>query len=254
MLEIYQFPCLHDNYAFLLRDEASGATAVVDTPEVAAIERALATTQWQLSHILNTHHHPDHAGGNLALKERYGCTIVGCESDRARIPGIDVGVAEGDVYALGETRLEVFETSGHTIGHIVYLSRADRAGFVGDTLFSLGCGRLFEGTPEQMWGSLQKIMAWPDDTRIYCAHEYTAANAAFAVTVEPGNAKLLERAQEIRRLRSENKPTVPTLLKVEKETNPFLRPHSANLQQTLELAGSDLTQVFTETRRRKDNF
>lgn len=254
MLDIYQFPCLQDNYAFLLQDEASGAVAVVDTPEVAAIEQALETTGWQLTHILNTHHHFDHAGGNLELKKRHDCIIVGSKPDRDRIPGIDIEVAEGDTYQFGETALEVFETPGHTIGHIAYLSRADKAGFVGDTLFALGCGRLFEGTPAQMWDSLQKIMAWPDDTQIYCAHEYTEANAAFAITVEPDNSALAHRVEQIRQLRASHQPTVPTLLRTEKETNPFLRPDSPNLQQTVGLAGSDPVAVFAETRQRKDGF
>lgn len=254
MLKIHQFSCLYDNYAFLLHDSATGATAVVDTPAVEPIEQALAETGWQLTHILNTHHHPDHTGGNLALKERHGCTIVGCRSDRERIPGIDIEVSEGDFYELGETRLEVFETPGHTVGHIVYLSRADQSGFVGDILFALGCGRLFEGTPAQMWDSLQKIMRWPDNTKIYCAHEYTAANADFAVTVEPDNEALAARVAEIRALRAQNQPTIPTTLQMEKATNPFLRPGSPDLQRTIGLLGADLVEVFAETRRLKDHF
>lgn len=254
MLEIYQFACLQDNYAFLLHDQSSGATAVVDTPEVAAIEQALITKGWQLTHIFNTHHHFDHAGGNLELKQQYGCTIVGFGPDRKRLPGLDIEVVEGDTYDLGESRFEVFETPGHTIGHIVYFCRAAKAAFVGDTLFALGCGRLFEGTAEQMWASLQKIMAWPDDTSIYCAHEYTAANAAFAASVESDNKALSERIEQIKALRDQDEPTVPTTLALEKATNPFLRPDSSALQQTVGLVGADLVQVFAEVRRRKDNF
>lgn len=253
-LEIYQFPCLSDNYAFLLHDPDTGATAVVDTPEVEAIERALEAKNWQLTHIFNTHHHYDHTGGNLLLKERHHCVIVGFEADRERLPGLDVGIREGDVVELGKTRFEVFETPGHTVGHIAYLCRESKAGFVGDTLFALGCGRLFEGSPGQMWQSLQKISAWPEDTRIYCAHEYTEANAAFALTIESDNPELLARAEEIKACRARNQPTVPTLLKLEKQTNPFLRAHHPSLQKAVDLIGRQPEQVFAEVRRRKDHF
>src|SRR5690606_16018857 len=160
-------------------------------------DRALAARGWRLTHIFNTHHHGDHAGGNLALKARWGCTIVGPRADAARIPGIDVAVGEGDVAELGEHRADVHDPPGHTRGHIVYRFADAGAAFVGDTLFALGCGRLFEGTPAQMWASLQKIMAWPDETRLYCAHEYTAANARFALSVDPDNEALRARAREV---------------------------------------------------------
>ena len=254
MLVIEQFPCLQDNYGYLIHDQASGATAAIDTPDVAAIEAVLAMRGWTLSHILNTHHHFDHAGGNLALKEAHQCTIVGPGHDRERIPGIDVEVRDGDTFRLGETALQVFETPGHTTGHIVYYSAADQAAFVGDTLFSLGCGRLFEGTPAQMWDSLQKILRWPDETQIYCAHEYTEANARFALSVEPGNAALQARVEEIKRLRAGQKPTVPTALSLEKETNPFLRPDSPELQRAVGAEGADMVSVFAKTRALKDQF
>lgn len=253
-LEIEMFPCLADNYGFLLHDSEAQVTAAVDTPDAAAILAALHARGWKLTHILNTHHHGDHAGGNLALKERTGCRIVGPGRDAARIPGIDVGVADGDRFVLGSHAVEVVETPGHTRGHIVYYLPGDGVAFVGDTLFALGCGRLFEGTPAQMWASLQKLLRWPDATRLYCAHEYTQANARFALTVEPGNAALAERAREIDRLRAARRPTVPTTLGLEKATNPFLRPASEDLRTTIGLGGADDVAVFAKTRALKDAF
>src|SRR6185503_16259345 len=176
-LTIHMFPCLADNYGYLLHDAESQATAAVDTPDAREIEVQLRAKGWGLTHILNTHHHGDHAGGNLELKRKTGCTIIGSRADAARIPGIDVSVGDGDVVQMGAHRAAVYDTPGHTRGHIVYHFAAARAAFVGDTLFALGCGRLFEGTPAEMWGSLQKILRWPDDTRLYCAHEYTQSNA-----------------------------------------------------------------------------
>jgi hydroxyacylglutathione hydrolase len=219
-------------------------------PIVAALEER----GWSLTHILNTHHHADHAGGNLELKRRTGCRIVGPRADAARIPGIDVEVGDGDAFELGSHRIEVFDTPGHTRGHIVYFFPQDDVAFVGDTLFSLGCGRLFEGTPAQMWSSLTKIMSWPERTRLYCAHEYTQANGRFAVTVEPGNRALAERVAEVAKLRAAGKPTVPSTLALEKATNPFLRPASRNLRETIGLAGASDVEVFAKTRALKDAF
>jgi len=253
-LQVHMFPCLNDNYGFLAHDPVSGATASIDTPEAAAIDAALETKGWRLSHILNTHHHFDHAGGNEALKSRWGCTIVGAANDASRIPGIDVRVREGEEFEFGSTRARVIEVPGHTTGHIAYYFAQDGVVFVGDTLFALGCGRLFEGSPKQMWTSLSKLMALPDDTIVYCAHEYTKANAAFALTVEPDNPALTERAREIDRLRASGTPTVPTTIGLEKATNPFLRPMSIDLQRTLGMEGADEVEVFAETRRRKDHF
>lgn len=254
MLSVHMFPCLSDNYGYLLNDAASGLTATIDTPDAAAIEAALVQKGWRLTHILNTHHHADHAGGNLRLKERTGCQIVGPAADAARIPGIDVGVGDGDRVEFGEYAIEVFDTPGHTRGHIVYLIRDARIAFVGDTLFSLGCGRLFEGTPAQMWGSLQKILAWPDDTLLYCAHEYTLANGRFALTVEPDNAALVARVAEVEGLRAAAQPSVPTTLAAEKATNPFLRPDSQALQHTIGLPDASEVDVFARTRALKDSF
>jgi hydroxyacylglutathione hydrolase len=253
-LEIHMFPCLNDNYGFLIHDPESGSTATVDTPEAEPINAALEDRGWSLTHILNTHHHFDHAGGNEALKARWGCTIVGAAIDAQRIPGIDVQVRDGEAFQFGSTSATVLEVPGHTSGHIAYYFADDGVAFVGDTLFALGCGRLFEGSPQQMWHSLGKLMALPDDTVVYCAHEYTQANAAFALSVEPDNQNLQARSEEIASLRAKGVPTVPTTIGLEKATNPFLRPDSADLQKTLGMAGGDLVEVFAETRRRKDHF
>src|SRR5688572_28782370 len=253
-LTIHMFPCLTDNYGYLLHDADSGITAAVDTPDAHEIALQLEAKGWRLTHILNTHHHADHAGGNLELKRRTGCRIVGPRADAARIPGIDVAVGEGDVVELGSHRAAVFDTPGHTRGHIVYHFAANRAAFVGDTLFALGCGRLFEGTPGQMWSSLQKILQWPDDTRIYCAHEYTQSNARFALTVEPQNRALKERAEAVAQLRATGRATVPSTLGEERATNPFLRPQSRDLRATIELPGAADVDVFAKTRALKDAF
>lgn len=253
-LDIQQIPCLQDNYGYLIHDPDAGLTASIDTPDAAAIEAALAERGWHLDYILNTHHHFDHAGGNLALKAKTGCMIVGSRSDAARIPGIDIQVGEGDTFDFGSHRARILETSGHTLGHICYVFDADRAAFVGDTLFSMGCGRLFEGTPQQMWDSLQKLMRLPDDVRVYCAHEYTQSNGRFAVTMEPQNAALAARIREVAALRAAGRPTVPSTIGVEKATNPFLRPASAELRATLNLPDAREAEVLGETRRRKDRF
>lgn len=253
-LQIHQFPCLGDNYGYLVHDPDSGLTAAIDSPDAEVIRHALDERGWKLDYILNTHHHADHAGGNLALKASTGCTIVGARADADRIPGIDILVGEGDHFMLGEHSARVIETPGHTRAHICYSFDADRVVFVGDTLFSMGCGRLFEGTPAQMWTSLQKIMQLPDETMIFCAHEYTQSNGRFALSVEPDNPALRARMREVDALRADNQPTVPSTLGVEKATNPFLRPASPGLRATLGLAAASDTEVFAETRKRKDQF
>jgi hydroxyacylglutathione hydrolase len=252
--EVHMFPCLQDNYGFLIRDHVANLTAVVDTPDVKAIMVALEEREWPLTHILNTHHHGDHAGGNLEIKQLTGCVVVGPRADAARIPGIDVQVGDGDIFNFGEHAATVYDTPGHTRGHIVYHFADANLAFVGDTLFAMGCGRLFEGTPQQMWQSLGKIMQWPDATRLYCAHEYTQANARFALTVEPNNQALVDRCSEVDRLRAQGQPTVPTTLGLEKITNPFLRPASPGLQAGVGLPDGDLVEVFARTRELKDNF
>ena len=253
-LEIHMFPCLSDNYAFLIHDHANGLTASVDTPDPDAIAEALAEKGWILTHILNTHHHWDHAGGNLKLKSRTGCIIVGPRGEAGRIPGIDIQVDEGDTFTFGTHTAHIHATSGHTLGHIVYYFENDHVAFVGDTLFALGCGRLFEGTAEQMWNSLKKLMQWPDETQLYCAHEYTQNNARFALTIEPGNPDLRIRAAEIDRLRAKNQPTVPTILALEKKTNPFLRPMSREIRDRLDMKNASDAEVFARIRDLKDKY
>jgi len=256
-LQVHMFPCLSDNYGFLIHDTDADVTAVIDTPEVGPINAALEEKGWRLTHILNTHHHFDHAGGNEALKAQWGCTVVGAACDAERIPGIDVRVSDGDTLEFGSVKAKVLEVPGHTSGHIAYYfpdASNDGVAFVGDTLFALGCGRLFEGSAAEMWSSLQKLMALPDDTTVYCAHEYTQSNAAFALSVEPGNADLVARSEEIDRMREQGIPTVPTTIGLEKATNPFLRPDSSNLQTTVGMEDAALVDVFAETRRRKDSF
>jgi len=253
-LEIHQVPVLSDNYVYLAHEAETGATAIVDPAVVDPVLAAAEAKGWNITHILNTHHHGDHTGGNLEIKQKTGCTIVGPKADRDRIPGIDVEVADGDTYMLGNAEARVFDVPGHTSGHCAYWFAGSDALFCGDTLFAMGCGRLFEGTPAQMWNSLCKFMDLPDATRVYCAHEYTLSNGEFALSVEPGNADLLARMEEVRDKRRNGVPTVPSTLGEEKATNPFLRPMSPHLQETIGLAGAGLVEVFAETRARKDSF
>lgn len=251
-IEIHQFDCLSDNFGVLVHDPASNMTASIDAPDAQAVSRALQDKGWSLTHILTTHHHHDHTGGNSALKAATGCTIVGPLKEAASIPGLDVELVEGDSYSLGSLTVEVLETPGHTAGHITYWLPKANVAFVGDTLFSLGCGRLLEGTAETMWTSLGKIAALPDETVIYCGHEYTLANARFALTIEPENQALQARAKEVEALRAAGKPTLPTTLSQERATNPFLRPDSPAIQKRLGMEGRELWEIFGEIRRRKD--
>lgn len=223
MLQIHQFPCLSDNYAFLVHEPRSGATATIDTPDAAAILAEAAAKGWRITDIWNTHWHPDHAGGNAAIKAATGARVTGPEEVSRIGAAPDRIIVEGDVVKLGNVEARVLDVGGHTLGHIAYVLDAENAAFVGDTMFSMGCGRLFEGSPQQMWSSLQKLAALPDDMTLYCAHEYTEANARFAVSVDPVNPELQTRVSEVERLRAEGKPTVPMRLRREKQTNPFLR-------------------------------
>jgi len=254
LLEIVQIPVLNDNYVYLVREPRQGAVGVVDPAVAGPVLAALGARGWRLTHILNTHHHGDHVGGNLEIKAATGCTVVGPRADRDRIPGIDVAVGDGDIYAFGAQQALVYDVPGHTRGHIAYWFADARALFCGDTLFALGCGRLFEGTPQQMWRSLGRLRALPDDARVYCAHEYTQANARFALTVEPGNAALLARARAVDEARARGLPTVPSTMGEERATNPFLRPESAEIRVRLGLMDADDTAVFAAVRKRKDNF
>ncbi len=247
-------PCLRDNYAWLAYDREDGFCAIIDPSEAEPVRRALTTRDLQPTHILNTHHHPDHVGGNLELKNAFALTIVGAAKDAARIPGLDTGVVEGEVYALGRHSARVLEIPGHTRGHIAFWFEADNAVFTGDTLFAMGCGRLFEGDPPTMWASLSKLAKLPEVTRVYCGHEYTEANGRFALSIEPGNKALQTRMDVVRATRAKGLPTLPSTIGDEHRTNPFLRAASKEIRQTLGLENAADVEVFAEARRRKDTF
>lgn len=244
---VHQFPCLADNYGFLVRDDATGKVACVDTPDADVILAELARLGWSLDLVLNTHWHPDHAGGNSRLKAETGCEVVGPAEVERIGQAADRVVGEGDAVALGETVFTVLDTGGHTLGHVSYYDPADRVAFVGDTLFALGCGRLFEGTARQMWASLQKLAALPEDVTVYCAHEYTASNARFALSVD-ADPTLKARADAIFAARERGEWTVPTTIGLERATNPFLRA------PVLRPDIADPAEAFGAVRAAKDSF
>lgn len=255
ILEIHSLAVMSDNYVHLARCPETGDCAVVDPGVADAVIAALKSRGWQATHILNTHHHNDHVGGNQAIKAAFpGCRIIGAAADRNRIPGLDETVGEGDTVAVGQAQGSVIEVPGHTSGHIAFHFAASNALFCGDTLFVMGCGRLFEGTAAQMWASLKKLRALPDDTRVFCAHEYTLANAQFACAVEPDNADLLRRLADVQALRDNGQPTVPSTMADEKRTNPFLRCDVPEFLDRAGLAGQDAASAFADVRRRKDMF
>lgn len=254
MIDVRIFPCLNDNYGFLVRDRESGETAAVDAPDAGEILRQAEEAGWRITQIWNTHWHPDHAGGNLALKEATGARITAPAGEGGKIRGVDRAVHEGDTVTLGAATALVIETGGHTLGHIAYHFPDDHVAFVGDTLFALGCGRLFEGTAAQMWASLSKLRALPPETTVYCAHEYTQANARFALSVDAANAALRDYAAEIDEKRARGEPTVPTTIAKERAANPFLRADDPDLARVVGLAGAAPEAVFAEVRKRKDHF
>ncbi|MBL6928594.1 MAG: hydroxyacylglutathione hydrolase [Rhodospirillales bacterium] len=253
-LEVHQLPVLSDNYVYLVRDPRTEACAAVDPAVAEPVLQALDRLGWKLTHIFCTHHHSDHIGGNLEVKQATGCTIVGAGADAGRIPGIDVEVGNGDHVELGDKKARVFEVPGHTSGHVAYWFEDSQALFCGDTLFSLGCGRLFEGSAEQMWESLSRLRGLPGETRVFCAHEYTNSNADFALSIDPDNPALKKRADEVLALREAGKPSVPSTLADEWAANPFLRADAPDLQRAAGMEGRDAVEVFTEIRRRKDRF
>jgi hydroxyacylglutathione hydrolase len=248
------FLCRTDNFGVLIHDPLTGHTAAIDAPEAEAINAALARRGWKLSDILVTHHHADHVEGIEALKTAHGCRVVAATADAHRIPAIDETVKEGSIVSIGALKAEIIDTPGHTVGHISYWFADEKLLFAADTLFSLGCGRLFEGTPADMWDSLLKLRALPDDTMLYCGHEYTLSNARFAVTVDPFNKALEARAAEVEALRSQHKFTLPVRLGAEKRENPFLRADDPAIAKAVGLEGGDALAVFTEIRERKNRF
>lgn len=253
-LEIDVFLCRSDNFGVLLHDPETGLTASIDAPEEAPILAALERHGWKLTHIFTTHHHQDHVEANLALKERFGCEIIGPYEEAVAIPGLDRSVADGDEFEFAGRRVQVIATAGHTAGHICFYLPDDGLLFAADTLFAMGCGRLFERPAADMWHSFQKLIALPDDTNVYFGHEYTLSNARFAVTVDPENADLQARAAEVEALRNAGNFTIPTTIGLEKKTNPYMRVADAGIRRTLGLECASDAEVFAEIRTRKDNF
>lgn len=253
-LELVTVPCLSDNYAYLIRDRETGTVAVVDVPEATPIIDALIARGWTLTKILITHHHDDHIQGIPDLTARFPAALVGAAADAHRLPDLDETVSEGDTVSVGASEAQVIDVSGHTVGHIAFHFPAAKMAFTADSLMALGCGRVFEGTYDQMWASLCKLAALPAETTICSGHEYTAANAKFALTIEPDNPKLQARVAEISEKRTKGLPTVPSLLSKELETNPFLRASDESVKAGLNMANASDADVFAEIRRRKDAF
>ena len=252
--ELITIPCLSDNYAFLAHDEESNKTLLVDVPEAAPIQKLLEQTGWELTDVILTHHHADHVQGLDALCRSHPARIIGAAADQHRLPPLDLAVSEGDFIEIGSQRGEVFDVSGHTIGHIAVYFKSAKILFTADSLMALGCGRLFEGSPPQMWESLSKLSALDPECLVCSGHEYTAANARFALTIEPQNTELQRRAQSISDRRAQNLPTVPSTLGEELSTNPFLRPDSLDIRNNLRMQNATDAQVFAEIRSRKDKF
>lgn len=253
-LEIVTIPCLSDNYAFLAHDADSGETALVDAPEAGPILDALSARGWTLTHVLLTHHHWDHVDGLADILAVHPAKVIGASADAHRLPKLDMALAEGDTLTVGGDIGNVIDVSGHTVGHVAFHFPQSAAVFTADSLMALGCGRLFEGTPEQMWGSLSKLAALPADTIVYSGHEYTQANGKFAATIDPENVDLQNRIKDITEKRTAGVPTVPSSLALELATNPFLRANDPDIQHRLGLTGADPAAVFAEIRGRKDRF
>ena len=253
-LEILTIPCLEDNYAYAVRDTASGEVAVIDAPETAPILRSLAFKGWPLNMVLITHHHGDHVQGLDLLIQAIEVPVVGAKADAARLPKLELGVEEGDAFALGMQPVYVYDASGHTKGHVAYYFPEGDALFTGDSLMVMGCGRLFEGDAQMMWQTLTKFMELPPETRIYSGHEYTLANAKFALTIEPDNPALIARITEIEKARARGDDTMGPTLELEMATNPFLRAGRPEVKKALGMEDAEDWEVFAEIRRRKDAF
>ncbi|MBN9890034.1 hydroxyacylglutathione hydrolase [Salipiger abyssi] len=251
-MEIVTVPCLSDNYAYLVK--APSGVCLIDAPEAGPIIEALEARGWGLETLLITHHHHDHVGGVAELREKYGCTVIGPKAEESKMPALDTAVAGGDSLTLAGTSVEVLDVPGHTLGHVAFYFPEASAVFTADSLMALGCGRVFEGTPEMMWESLSRLAALPPETMVYSGHEYTAANARFAMTIEPGNEALKLRADAIAKARTEGHPTAACMLSEELATNPFLRPDSPEIRDLLGMPDASQAQVFAEIRGRKDRF
>lgn len=252
--ELVTVPCLSDNYAFLLHEETTGKTALVDAPEAAPIREALEARGWDLDEIWITHHHHDHVGGVEALRDHYGAAVTGNAEDDHRLPGLNRSVRDGDSFDFAGSAVDVLDVSGHTVGHIAFHVPDAGVVFTGDSLMALGCGRVFEGTPEQMWTSLSRLADLPPDTQVCSGHEYTAANARFALSVEPDNRDLAARAEATFAAAEAGTPTVPSELALERATNPFLRAGLPSMKAGLGMQNASDAEVFAEIRRRKDVF
>lgn len=253
-VEIVTIPCLSDNYAFLVHESTTGETALVDIPEFDPISEELCSRDWDLTYVLLTHHHSDHIDGLSELLEVYPAKVVGAKNDASRLPKLDLAVEEGDVFSIGDVTVSVMDVSGHTLGHVAYYLADARAAFTADSLMALGCGRLFEGSPTQMYQSLEKLAGLPPETLIYSGHEYTQSNGRFAITIEPENAMLQRRLEDVTLARNAKRPTIPSLLKLELETNPFLRCGETSVQRSVGMEGADREVIFAELRKRKDAF
>ena len=253
-LEVHIIPIYSDNYIFIVKCLKSGVVFCIDPGDFSPIDNFLIEKGWNLDFILNTHHHFDHISGNLQLKEKYNCKIVGNKNDAARIPGIDIKVEDNQIIHIGEIELKVIFVYGHTIGHIAYFIATDNILFSADVIFSSGCGYLFEGTAQQMYNSLEKIKQLPENTKIYCAHEYTLDNIEFALSIEPNNSDLQNKLINCQELRAKNIATIPTDLKNELATNPFLRTNSAEIRHNLKMIDNQDVEVFARIRSLKDSW
>jgi hydroxyacylglutathione hydrolase len=252
--ETHLFPCLKDNYGVLLHDKATGATAAIDVPDAQPVEAALKQKGWRLTDVLVTHHHADHTQGIPALKQHYGCRVVAPRAEANRIPFVDETVSDGDMVTVGDLMARVIATPGHTAGHISYWLRGPKLAFVGDTLFSIGCGRVIEGDAQMMWNSLLKLRELPDDAKVYCGHEYTRSNIRFAMTIEKDNQALAQWSAEVDQLLAKGQPSIPMVMGIEKAANPFLRADLPAMAQAVGLPGAPAWKVFAEIRARKDRF